>query len=301
MNDHTKTAFIAIVGKPNVGKSSLLNALLGEKLAIVTHKPQTTRTRILGVLTDQHNQYVFLDTPGLHQAKNKLGKNMVKAVKDSLLDIDLVLLVVDANGKVSPAERSLIDLVKQRDLASVLVINKIDLLRGKAEVAACITEFTALHDFDAVIPISVLQQDGISLVRHQIAQYLKTGTHFFPQDTLTDQPERVIVAERIREKILIHMQEEIPHGIAIVVETMKERTHQNMLDIDAVIYCERKSHKGMLIGKNGSMLKRIGSEARQDLETFFQIHINLQCWVKIKEDWRNQDRLIENFGLSYNP
>lgn len=295
----TTSCFVAIVGKPNVGKSSLLNVLLNEKLAIVSNKPQTTRTKITGVLTEQEKQFVFIDTPGLHKAKNRLGDNMVKAVNTSLNDIDVVLLVVEPKGKMVPAESDLIETIKRRKLPAILIINKIDLLKDKAELADRIAQFTALHSFEAVIPVSVLEKDGTDLVRKEIDRYLKESVHFFPDDSLTDQPERVIVSERIREKILHHMHQEIPHGTAIVIERMEERQEKDILDIDAVIYCERKTHKGMIIGKKGAVLKKIASEAREDIEQFFGIQVNLKCWVKIKEDWRNKDSLIQNFGLSF--
>lgn len=295
----SKTGFIAIVGKPNVGKSSLLNALLGEKIAIVTSKPQTTRTKITGVLTRGEKQYVFIDTPGLHKARTKLGDNMVKAVNTSLRDIDLVLLVVEPTGAIKQAELDLIQAIKTQHLPAVLIINKIDLLSDKDAIMKRIAEFSGLHTFDAVIPISVAQEDGLDLVFDELDKHLVESVHFFPDDTLTDQPERVIVAERIREKILLNMQQEIPHGTAVVIEKMKEREDKDIIDIDATIYCERATHKGMLIGKGGRVLKKIASEARTDIENFLDCKVNLQCWIKVKEDWRNKDRLINNFGLSF--
>lgn len=296
---NTKTGFIAIVGKPNVGKSSLLNNLLGEKIAIVTSKPQTTRTKITGVLTKKEKQYVFIDTPGLHKAKNKLGDNMVKAVNTSLRDIDEVLLVVEPMGNINKSELDLIELIKKQQLPCALIINKIDLLKDKESLISRINEFTALHNFDAVIPISVLNNDGVDRVFQELDKHLVESVHFFPDDTLTDQPERVIVAERLREKILLNMQQEIPHGTAVVIERMREREDKNIIDIDATIYCERPTHKGMIIGKGGKVLKKIASEARADIESFLDCKINLQCWVKVKEDWRNKDGLITNFGLSF--
>ena len=296
---NTKTGFIAIVGKPNVGKSSLLNNLLGERIAIVTSKPQTTRTKITGVLTKKEKQYVFIDTPGLHKAKNKLGDNMVKAVNTSLRDIDEVLLVVEPMGNINKSELDLIELIKKQQLPCALIINKIDLLKDKESLISRINEFTSLHNFDAVIPISVLNNDGVDRVFQELDKHLVESVHFFPDDTLTDQPERVIVAERLREKILLNMQQEIPHGTAVVIERMREREDKNIIDIDATIYCERPTHKGMIIGKGGKVLKKIASEARADIESFLDCKINLQCWVKVKEDWRNKDGLITNFGLSF--
>lgn len=296
---NTKTGFIAIVGKPNVGKSSLLNNLLGEKIAIVTSKPQTTRTKITGVLTKEEKQYVFIDTPGLHKAKNKLGDNMVKAVNTSLREIDEVLLVVEPMGNINKAELDLIELIKKLNLPCSLIINKIDLLKDKESLINRINEFSELHKFDAIIPISVLNNDGVDRVFDELDKHLVESVHFFPDDTLTDQPERVIVAERLREKILLNMQQEIPHGTAVVIEKMREREDRDIIDIDATIYCERPTHKGMIIGKGGKVLKKIASEARADIESFLDCKINLQCWVKVKEDWRNKDGLITNFGLSF--
>lgn len=298
MNVETKSGFIAIVGKPNVGKSSLLNALLGEKIAIVTAKPQTTRTKITGVLTVAEKQYVFIDTPGLHKAKNRLGDNMVKAVNTSLREIDVVLLVMEPTGSVKPAEEELIAAVKKQKLPCVLVINKVDLLQEKAAVATRIAELSKLHDFEAIIPISVLRKDGVEHVMAEVDRFLVESPHFFPDDTLTDQPERVLIAELIREKILLNMQQEIPHGTAVVIERMNEREN-GMLDIDATIYCERATHKGMLIGKGGQTLKKIASAARHDMEAFLDGKVNLKCWIKVKEDWRNKDGMINNFGLSF--
>lgn len=296
---NTKTGFIAIIGKPNVGKSSLLNNLLGEKVAIVTNKPQTTRTKITGVLTKKEKQYVFIDTPGLHKSKNKLGDNMVKTVHTSLREIDIVLLVIEPMGNINQAELDLISAIKKQNFPCILVINKIDLLKNKEILINRINEFMQLHHFDAVIPISVLSNDGIDNIFKELNKYLIDSIHFFPNDTLTDQPERVIIAERLREKILLNMQQEVPHGTAVVIEKMRERQDKNIIDIDATIYCERTTHKGMIIGKGGQVLKKISSEARRDIEAFLSCKVNLQCWVKVKEDWRNKDGLITNFGLSF--
>ncbi len=293
------SGFIAIVGRPNVGKSSLLNALLGEKVAIVTSKPQTTRTKITGVLTEGEKQYVFIDTPGLHKARTRLGDNMVKAVNMSLNDIDAVLLVTEPEGEINKAEQNLMESIQRMKLPAILVINKIDLLSDKKKLMERTRQFTDLCAFDAVVPISVAEKDGLDLLMKEIDKHLVESVHFFPDDTLTDQPERVIVAERIREKILLNMRQEIPHGTAVVVEKMREREQGDIIDIDAVIYCERATHKGMLIGKGGQTLKKIASEAREDIESFLDAKVNLQCWVKVKEDWRNKDGLIQNFGLSF--
>lgn len=298
--EHSYSGFVAIVGRPNVGKSSLLNALLGEKVAIVTNKPQTTRTRITGVLTQGEKQYVFMDTPGLHKARTHLGENMVKAVNTTLNDIDMVLLVVEPKGEVNQAELDLISSIEKQRLPAVLVINKIDLLEDKSLLVKRIAQFEELHHFDAVVPVSVLEQDGLDALFGEMDRFLVESPHFFPDDTLTDQPERVIVAEMIREKILLNMQQEIPHGTAVVIERMREREGKgDIIDIDATIYCEKASHKGMLIGKGGKTLKKIASQAREDMEHFLDAKVNLQCWIKVKEDWRNRDGLISNFGLSF--
>lgn len=299
---NTKIEFITIVGRANAGKSSLLNVLTGEKIAAVSSKPQTTRTRITGIVTRDETQYVFMDTPGVHKARTKLGEHMNKAVKDSVTDVDLILMVMDVTKKIGENELNIIKSFRKNDNV-ILILNKIDLVKNKEEIALKIAEFIPLHDFKAVIPISVLENDGVDIVWEEVEKYAVEGPHYFPDDKFTDQPERVIAGEIVREKILNLMQDEIPHGIAVTIEKMDERVNRNgedILDISAVIYCERESHKGMIIGKGGSMLKKIGQLAREDLESFFEIKVNLQCWVKVKEDWRNKEGLIRNFGLSNN-
>lgn len=294
----TRSAFVAIVGCPNVGKSSLLNEMLGQKIAIVSNKPQTTRTKIMGVLTEGDVQLVFTDTPGLHRAKNKLSEHMVKAVTESVTDVDMILFVVESKGKIKEEELELIERFRQLSVPVFLVVNKIDLLEDKEQVIARIKAFSELYDFDAVIPVSVLQHDGVSLVIEELSKRAEEGIHYFPDDTLTDQPERVLAAEMIREKVLLLFRQEIPHGIAVSIESMKERKNSDILDVEATIFCEKSSHKGMLIGKNGAMLKQIGSQARADMERFFDTKINLQLWVKVREDWRNKENIIRSFGLS---
>jgi len=294
----TKSAFVAIVGKPNVGKSSLLNKLLGEKLAIVTSKPQTTRTRITGVLTRGATQFVFTDTPGFHNPKTRLSDEMDKAVTSSIQDVDAVIFVVEPVGRLTVAEHTLIENIKARDVKSLLVINKIDLLRDKSQIAARIAALMELHRFDAVVPVSVLRDDGVSLILQELEGFATEGPHFFPDDTLTDQPERVIAAEMIREQLLLNFRQEIPHGTAVVVEKLREREDKALLDIEATIYCEKASHKGIIIGKNGAALKETAALARAEMERFFGEKVNLQCWVKIKEGWRNKESDIRNFGLS---
>lgn len=294
----TRSAFVSIVGCPNVGKSSLLNEILGQKIAIVSNKPQTTRTKIMGVYTKGDTQLVFTDTPGLHRAKNKLSEHMVKTVTDSVSDVDSILFVIEPKGKIREEELELIAHFKKAAVPVLLVINKIDLLSDKQQLAERIDIFTKLYPFDAVIPLSVLQKDGVDLVVKELSARAVEGVHYFPDDTLTDQPERVLAAEMIREKVLMLFRQEIPHGIAVSIESMKERKTGDILDIDAIIFCEKSSHKGMLIGKSGGKLKEIGSQAREDMERFFDIKINLQLWVKVREDWRNKENIIRSFGLS---
>lgn len=294
---NTKSAFVSIVGKPNVGKSSLLNSLLGEKVAIVTNKPQTTRTKITGILTKEETQFVFVDTPGFHSPKTKLSNSMIKAVNTSMKDVDVIVLVVEPQGKLTEAEQQLIENVKNQKCAHILVINKIDLLKDKEQLADRINMLTSLCDFNAVIPISVLKNNGVDLVLEELAKHAGESVHFFPDDALTDQPERVIVSEIVREKLLLNLQQEIPHGTAVVVEKMRERDEKEIIDIEVTIYCEKESHKGMIIGKKGALLKKVASEARIDIESFLDSKINLQCWVKVREDWRNKESSIRNFGL----
>lgn len=294
----SKSAFIAIVGKPNAGKSTLLNALVGEKVAIVSAKPQTTRTKITGVLTTGDIQYVFIDTPGLHRARTKLGEHMVKAVKDSVADVDAAILVVESAGEPAKAELELMETFRATKIPAILVINKIDTLQDKSALIGRIQKYADLYEFSQVIPISALTGDGVSILLDELQSYAKDGPHYFPDDAMTDQPERVIAAEIIREKILNYLYEEIPHGTAVTIEEMKQRENSGILDIQATIFCEGKSHKGMIIGKGGEMLKKIATDARIDMESFFDCKVNLQCWVKYKDDWRNKEGIIKSLGLS---
>ncbi len=293
----TKTAFIAIVGKPNVGKSSLLNKMLGAKVAIVSSKPQTTRTKIMGVLTLDETQLVFTDTPGFHKPHNKLGEYMNNAVGDSIGGTDAALFVVEPNGELNEKELELVKKFKQERLPVILAINKIDMVKEKKELLSRILYLTKMYDFEAVVPVSATEGEGVDELIDEMKKLSVESHHFFPDDTLTDQPERVLASEIIREKILRLMDKEIPHGIAVSIEKMRERESKEILDVEAVIYCERETHKGMIIGKNGSMLKKISTFARQDLEGFFEIKVNLHTWVKVKDNWRNRDGLIHNFGL----
>ncbi len=293
----TRTAFISIVGCPNVGKSSLLNRMLGQKIAIVSDKPQTTRTRIMGVLTEDEIQLVFTDTPGFHRPHNKLGEKMVKAVGDSIADVDACLFVVEPQGELRQAEKELIQRFQAENLPVILAINKIDTLPRKELLMERILKLSALYDFTAVVPVSAINGDGVPELLEELKKLSVPSMHFFPDDTLTDQPERVIAAEIIREKLLRLLEQEIPHGIAVSVEKMRERDSSDLMDVEATIYCERESHKGIVIGKKGAMLKKVSTYAREDMERFFGCRINLQCWVKVKEDWRNREGLIHNFGL----
>ncbi len=293
----SKTAFIAIVGRPNVGKSSILNKLLGQKIAIVSDKPQTTRTRIMGVLTIEETQLVFTDTPGFHKPKTKLGEKMVKAVSDSISGVDLCLFVIESEGELRETELELIEKFKQQKMPVVLAINKIDTLEDKTVLMKRIMDMTQLYDFEAIVPVSAVKNDGLDALTDELIKLAQPSEHFFPEDTLTDQPERVIVSEIVREKMLRLLDKEIPHGVAVAVEKMRERSDKDLIDIETTIYCERESHKGIIIGKKGATLKRISTYARQDMEKFFGCQINLQCWVKVKDDWRNREGLIHNFGL----
>jgi GTP-binding protein Era len=293
----TKTAFIAIVGCPNVGKSSILNRLLGQKIAIVSDKPQTTRTKIMGVLTEGDTQLVFTDTPGFHRPRTKLGEKMVQAVSDSVSGVDACLFVVEPEGELRPAELELIEKFKRLKMPVILAINKVDTLPDKEVLMARILEISKTYDFEAVVPVSALRGINMDELLSEMKKLAEESVFFFPEDTLTDQPERVIAAEIIREKLLRNLDREIPHGVAVSIEKMREREDSDIMDIEAVIYCEKDSHKGIIIGKNGAMLKRISTRAREDMEKFFQCHINLRCWVKVKEGWRNREGLIHNFGL----
>ena len=297
MSTEPKSAFIAIVGCPNVGKSSILNKLLGEKVAIVSPKPQTTRTRILGVLTEENVQLVFIDTPGYHKPKTKLGEKMVKAVSSGLHDVDACMLVTEPKGEIREAELTLIKKIQKEGIPAVLAINKIDTLEDKTLLLQRIAAFSALCDFAAVVPVSARDGSGMNDLKDELKALCAPCEHFFADDALTDQPEKVLAAEYIREKLLKYLDNEIPHGTAVSIEKFKEREDAEILDIEATIYCEKESHKGIIIGKNGDMLKRISTGARIDLERFFNIKVNLRCWVKVKEDWRNREGLIRNFGL----
>ena len=295
-----RSAYIAIVGRPNVGKSSLMNRLLGQKVAIVSSKPQTTRTRIMGVLTEGEDQLVFLDTPGLLKPRDRLGEYMVKSVIASVSGVDAALLVVEAGTKISPADRDLVEQFQKLHLPAVLCINKIDLLPNKTDLIAQISALSQLYDFDAVVPASAMDGDGLDDLKEELKKLCMDGGHLFPDDTLTDQSERVLAGEIVREKLLRLLEKEVPHGLAVVVEQLREREDHSCVDIEATIYCEKESHKGIIIGKGGSMLKKVGTYARQDLEKFYGTKVNLQLWVKVKEDWRNKEAALRSFGFNGN-
>lgn len=296
MNTNDKSAFIAIVGRPNVGKSSILNRLLGTKIAIVSSKPQTTRNRITGVLTEGEYQLVFFDTPGMHKPKNSLGKYMVRSVNESVGGVDCCMLVVEADKSPVQTELDFIDKFKALGMPTILVINKIDMIKDKEILMKQILEYSKLYDFEGIVPVSASDGNGMNELLEELKKQASEGGHFFEDDTLTDQPERVIASEIIREKILRLCNAEIPHGTAVVIEKMKTREN-GILDIDATIFCEKESHKRILIGKNGAMLKKISTFARQDMERFFDCKVFLQVWIKVKEDWRNRAQLLQNFGF----
>ena len=292
----TKTAFIAILGRPNVGKSTLLNQILKEKIAAVSNKPQTTRTRITGILTKGNTQYVFLDTPGIHLPKTKLGDVMIKEINNAVVDVDAALLMVEAGDTVGPAEESLIRKLESSGTPVILLINKID-DNKKSIILTTIDSFSKRFDFAAVIPISALNGDGVEEIFGELEPFVSEGDWFFPSDAVTDQPERAIAAEIIREKLLRLLDKEIPHGTAVVIEDFTD-VRGHLIKIRATIYCEKNSHKGIIIGRNGAMLKKIGTYAREDLEAFFGAKVNVDLWVKVKENWRDDIMSLNNLGFN---
>ncbi len=292
-----RTAFIAIIGRPNVGKSSLLNKMLGQKVAIVSSRPQTTRFRIMGVLTDENIQLVFTDTPGFHRPRTKLGEKMVKEVRESISGVDAVLFVTDSEGQIRETEIELLNNLKSRKIPVVLAINKIDIASRKEDIIHRISDFSKLLDFNAVIPVSALKGEGVDTLLDELKSLTVESEFFFPEDTITNQPERLIISETIREKLLHRLNDEVPHGIAVDIEKLKEREDKDIIDIDATIYCEKNSQKGIIIGKNGATLKEISTNARKELEYMFDCKVFLTCWVKVKKDWRNREGLIHSFGL----
>lgn len=288
-----KTGFIAIVGRPNVGKSTLLNALLGEKISIVSKKPQTTRNRITGILTRGEDQFVFLDTPGMHKPKTSLGTYMVKAIGSAVADVDAAILVADASHAPGDIERNLLDKLRKNGLPVILVLNKTD-LSDPARIAATIMAYAALGEYASVVPMAAMKNDGVEILLSEAEKLLPEGEWIFPEDELTDQPERQIVSEVVREKILRTCDDEIPHGCAVVIEDFEES--HTLLKVRATIYCERESHKRILIGKNGGALKTIGTYAREDLEKFFGVRVFLDLWVKVKENWRERPSTVADLG-----
>lgn len=288
-----KTGFIAIVGRPNVGKSTLMNSILGEKVAIVSSKPQTTRNRITGIHTRGDEQFVFLDTPGMHSPKNTLGEYMVKAADSTMKDADAVVLVVDTGKEITAVEENVIAYLKKSGIPSVLALNKIDMYR-REDIAETIAKYAAKHDFNAFVPISARSGKNVDELLDECAKFLTESDWFFPEDMVTDQPERQLAAEIIREKILRTLNKEIPHGTAVVIEEFKDEG--SLISIRAEIFCEKASHKGIIVGKNGASLKLIGTYAREDLEKLFGTKVYLNLWVKVKENWRESARTIGNFG-----
>ncbi len=295
----TKNAFIAITGRANAGKSSLTNLLVGEKISIVSEKPQTTRNRINGVLTKGDIQYVFMDTPGMHKPKTKLSEHMVKSIRQSVDDVDCAILMADVTKKISSIEQDLIRSFASHGTAVVLLLNKVDLLKDKSEILKIIQQYSELYDFEEIIPISVKNRINTDQIMPVLERFAVEGEHFFPDDIATDRTERFMCSEIVREKILRVMQEEIPHGVAVDVEKFKTRMKGDteIIDISVVIICEKESHKGMIIGKGGERLKQIGTMAREDMEELLQAKVNLQCFVKVKEDWRNRERVISDLGM----
>ena len=292
-----KSGFVSIVGRPNVGKSTLMNNVVGEKIAIMSDKPQTTRNTIQAVYTDEECQIVFLDTPGIHKPKNKLGEFMVKSATDAFKNVDLVLFVVDDSKKIGPGDRKIIEDLRGIKTPVILVLNKIDKLE-ESELFELMQLYSNEDLFKAIVPISALKGRNVNELLKVIGNYLQEGPKYFPDYMITDQPERVLVSELIREKVLHYLNDEVPHGVAVEVERMKSRNDKDIVDISAVIYCERDSHKGIIIGKNGRKLKGIGKSAREDMELLLGSKINLQLWVKVKENWRNLQNYISDFGYN---
>ena len=295
MNDQYKSGFAALIGRPNVGKSTLMNALIGQKIAITSNKPQTTRNRIQTVYTCEEGQIVFVDTPGIHKSKNRLGDYMVNVAQRSLKEVDVILYLVEPSDFIGPGERHIIDQLRTLPTPVILVINKIDTVKREA-LLGFIDTYRREMEFAEIVPVSALKSDNLKELIKCIMLYLPCGPAFFDEDTVTDQPERQIVAELIREKALRRLEEEIPHGIAVTIEKMKWR--RNIVEIDATIICEKNSHKGIIIGKQGAMLKKIGTDARRDIENMLEKQVNLQLWVKVKKDWRDSDFLLKNFGYN---
>ena len=295
MKREFKSGFVTLIGRPNVGKSTLMNQIIGQKIAITSNKPQTTRTRIQTVFTDERGQIIFLDTPGIHKAKNKLGEYMVNVAERTLKEVDVIMWLVEPTTFIGAGERHIAEQLQKTSTPVLLVINKIDTVK-KEELLAVIDTYSKIYDFAEIIPVSALKGENADHLVEMLFSYLQEGPQFYDEDTITDQPERQIVAELIREKALRSLSDEIPHGIAVSIERMRERKNGKIMDIDATIICERDSHKGIIIGKKGSMLKKIGTLARGEIENLLDIQVNLQLWVKVKKDWRDSDFLLKNYG-----
>ena len=294
---NTKSAMIAICGRPNVGKSTLTNTIVGEKVAIVSNKPQTTRNRICGILDRGDTQLVFMDTPGFHKPRTKLGDFMVNVVEESVADVDLALLLVEPIANIGPQEQALIDQFRQRQVPAILVINKIDTVEEKENLLAVIAAYRDAYSFEEIIPVSAKTKEGVEELLHICERYAVESPWFFPEGMTSDQPERQVIAEIIREKMLWNLEKEIPHGTAVEINRFTERDN-GIIDVEATIYCEKASHKGIIIGKGGQMLKKISSQARADCERFMGTKVYLQTWIKVKENWRDSDFMIRNFGYS---
>ena len=292
----TRSAMITVCGRPNVGKSTLTNALVGEKIAIVSDKPQTTRNRITGIVQHGNAQFVLMDTPGFHKPRTRLGDYMVNVVKESVADVDLVLLVVEPVAVIGAQEQARIERLRENAAPAILVINKIDTV-DKTRLLEVIALYSAAYDFESIIPISAKTGDGVAQLLEEMDKFAVESPHFFPDDMITDQPERQICAELVREKLLNCLEKEIPHGTAVEVTSFKERSN-GIVDIEVTIYCEKSSHKGIIIGKKGAMLKRIGELARTDIEEFLGTKVFLQTWIKVKENWRDSSFLLKNFGFN---
>ena len=297
MSNNFKSGFVSLIGRPNVGKSTLMNCLIGEKIAIISSKPQTTRNKIQSILTTDDMQVIFIDTPGLHTPKSKLGDYMVKSAENTLSNVDIVMYLIEPFEKIKDSDRAILERLKRVKSPVFLVINKIDTVE-KPELLKVIEAYSKEYPFKEIIPISALKDKNTDDLLNAIKKYIPEGPKYFPDDMITDQPERQIVAEIIREKALYLLQDEIPHGIAVEITSMKPRKDKDITDIEATIYCERESHKGIIIGKQGSMLKKIGSNARRDIERFISGSVNLQIWIKVKNDWRDSDFLLRNFGYN---
>lgn len=297
MKENFKSGFVAIIGRPNVGKSTLMNHLIGQKIAITSKKPQTTRNKIQTVYTCEDGQIIFLDTPGIHKAKNKLGEYMVNVAEQTLKDVDVILWLVEPTTYIGAGEKHIAEQLQKTSLPVILVINKVDTVK-KEDILQVIDNYRKLYDFAEIIPASALRGQNTKDIVNSLFKYMPYGPMFYDEDTVTDQPQRQIVAEIIREKALHALDEEIPHGIAVTIEKMRERKGQHIVDIEATIICERDSHKGIIIGKQGSMLKKIGSNARFEIEKMLEERVNLKIWAKVKKDWRDSDTLMKNFGYN---